>query len=106
MLAATSERLRCAGSAALLRCVRFHIAPRRSLSRVSRSAPRILAGLDVYKRQPYDSLYLLQHFMNNTFQSLDYQKLSSAAIVICLIMALIIGALLFADDRIGGSVEE
>ncbi len=55
---------------------------------------------------PYDSLYLLQHFMNNTFQSLDYQKLSSAAIVICLIMALIIGALLFADDRIGGSVEE
>ena len=23
---------------------------------------------------PYDSLYLLQHFMNNTFNSLDYQK--------------------------------
>ena len=57
-------------------------------------------------KYPYDGLYLLQHFMNNTFQSLDYQKLSSAAIVICLIMALIIGALLFADDRIGGSVEE
>lgn len=55
---------------------------------------------------PYDGLYLLQHFMNNTFQSLDYQKLSSAAILISLIMVIIIGLLLFVDDRIGGNIEE
>ncbi len=30
---------------------------------------------------PYSSLYMLQHFMNNTFASLDYQKLSAAAII-------------------------
>ena len=32
-------------------------------------------------KYPYDGLYLLQHFMNNTFESMDYQKLSSAALV-------------------------
>ena len=31
---------------------------------------------------PFDTIYMLQHFMNNTFRSLDYQKLSSAAIII------------------------
>ena len=30
---------------------------------------------------PYETLYMLQHFMNNTFKSLDYQKLSAAAVV-------------------------
>ena len=38
---------------------------------------------------PYDSLYMIQHFMNNTFNSLDYQKLSSAAIIMAIIMAAI-----------------
>ena len=55
---------------------------------------------------PVDGLYMLQHFMNNTFQSLDYQKLSSAAVVLCLIMIIIIGILLWADDRIGRGIEE
>lgn len=55
---------------------------------------------------PYESMYTLQHFMNNTFQSFDYQKLSSAAVVLCLIMIIIIGILLWADDRIGRGIEE
>ena len=55
---------------------------------------------------PFDSLYLLQHFMNNTFRSLDYQKLSSAALVMCVVMVLIIGVLFYADRRIGGDIEE
>lgn len=55
---------------------------------------------------PYDSMYTLQHFMKNTFRSLDYQKLSSAAIVLCLIMIVIIGLLLWADNRIGRGIEE
>jgi len=55
---------------------------------------------------PYESMYTLQHFMNNTFQSFDYQKLSSAAVVLCLIMIAIIGIMLWADDRIGKGIEE
>lgn len=55
---------------------------------------------------PYDSMYTLQHFMKNTFRSLDYQKLSSAAIMLCLIMIVIIGLLLWADNRIGRGIEE
>jgi multiple sugar transport system permease protein len=35
---------------------------------------------------PFGKLYMLQHFMNNTFNSLDYQKLSAAAIVMCIVM--------------------
>ena len=54
---------------------------------------------------PYDSLYMLQHFMNNTFKSLDYQKLSSAAIIMCLVMMVIIGILFIFEDKIGRDVE-
>ncbi len=55
---------------------------------------------------PYDSMYTLQHFMNNTFKGFDYQKLSSAAVVLCLIMIIVIGILLWADDRLGRGLEE
>ena len=55
---------------------------------------------------PYDSMYTLQHFMNNTFNNFDYQKLSAAAVVLCLIMIVIIGLLLWVDDRVGKGIEE
>lgn len=55
--------------------------------------------------RPYDSIYMLQHFMNNTFQSLDYQKLSSAAIIMSIIMIVIIGALFIAENKFGEDVE-
>ena len=55
---------------------------------------------------PYDSLYMLQHFMNNTFKSLDYQKLSSAAIIMSLVMVVIIGALFLVENHFGKDVEE
>lgn len=55
---------------------------------------------------PYDSMYTLQHFMNNTFKGFDYQKLSAAAIVLCLIMIVVIGILLWADNRVGRDIEE
>ncbi len=54
---------------------------------------------------PYDSLYMLQHFMNNTFQSLDYQRLSSAAIIMSAVMIVIIGVLFLAEDRFGRDVD-
>ena len=54
---------------------------------------------------PYGPLYMLQHFMNNTFKSLDYQKLSSAAILMAVVMIIIIGALFIAENRFGRDVE-
>ncbi len=55
---------------------------------------------------PYDSMYTLQHFMNNTFKNLEYPKLSSAAIVLCAIMIVIIALLLWVDNRAGRGIEE
>lgn len=55
---------------------------------------------------PYGDLYLLQHFMNNTFGSLDYQKLSAAAILMSLVMVVIIGILFVAENHLGKDVEE
>jgi len=55
---------------------------------------------------PYGPLYMLQHFMNNTFNKLDYQKLSSAAIIMSFVMVIIIGALFLAENRFGKDVEE
>lgn len=54
---------------------------------------------------PYDALYMLQHFMNNTFNLLEYQKLSSAAIIMSLVMVVIIGILFIAEYRFGKDVE-
>ncbi len=56
-------------------------------------------------KYPYDGLYLLQHFMNNTFESMDYQKLSAAALVMAAVMVIIIGLLFLVDNRLGKDVE-
>ena len=55
---------------------------------------------------PYDSLYLLQHFMNNTFNSLDYQKLSAAAVIMSLVMIVIIGLLFVVENYYGKDLTE
>ena len=54
---------------------------------------------------PLDGLYLMQHFMNNTFASLDYQKLSSAAVIMAVVMIIIIGFMFFIENRFGKDVE-
>ena len=54
---------------------------------------------------PYETLYTLQHFMNNTFDSLDYQKLSAAAVVMALVMVVLIALLFIAEDWFGKDVE-
>ena len=54
---------------------------------------------------PYDTLYMLQHFMNNTFKNLDYQKLSAAAILMCAVMIVLIGVLFLIEDKVGRDVE-
>lgn len=55
---------------------------------------------------PYKKLYMLQHFMNNAFNHLDYSKLSAGAIVMCLVMILIVGGLFFAEGKFDKSVED
>jgi len=54
---------------------------------------------------PFDSIYMLQHFMNNTFRNLDYQKLSAAAIIMSLVMIVIIGVLFLTENHFGKDVE-
>ena len=54
---------------------------------------------------PYDKLYMLQHFMNNTFNSLDYQKLSAAAVLFAAVMIVIIAVLMIAENKFGEDVE-
>lgn len=54
---------------------------------------------------PNENLYMLQHFMNNTFDRLDYQKMSSAAIVLCVVMIAIIGLLMWIDNKFGNDLD-
>jgi multiple sugar transport system permease protein len=55
---------------------------------------------------PYDTLYMLQHFMNNTFRNLDYQKLSAAAIIMSIVMIIIIGTMFLIENYFGKDMEE
>jgi len=54
---------------------------------------------------PYDSIYTIQHFMNNKFKSLDYQTLSAAAILMSVVMVIVIGILFVAENHFGKDVE-
>ena len=37
---------------------------------------------------PYDGLYMMQHFMNNMFNSADYQRLSAAAVLLAIVIVI------------------
>lgn len=54
---------------------------------------------------PYNTVYMMQHFMNNTFGNLDYQKLSAAAIMMSVVMVIIIGILFLTENHFGKDVE-
>lgn len=54
---------------------------------------------------PYENLYMLQHFMNNMFKALDYQKLSAAAVIMAAVMIAIIALLFRLEDILGRDVE-
>ncbi len=54
---------------------------------------------------PYEGLYMLQHFMNNTFGNFDYQKMSAAAVMLALVMVAIILLLFWVEDVFGKDVE-
>lgn len=54
---------------------------------------------------PFDSVYLLQHFMNNKFKSLDYQTLSAAAILLSLVMIVLIVILFWLEGHFSKDLE-
>ena len=54
---------------------------------------------------PYHTLYMLQHFMNNTFTSLDYQKLSSAAIIMFIVVSALVYIMYRVEDMYGRDIE-
>ncbi len=39
---------------------------------------------------PHESIYMLQHYMNNMFMALDYQKLSTAAIITSAVIIILV----------------
>ena len=55
---------------------------------------------------PYETMYMLQHFMNNTFKSLDYQKMSAAAVIMAVVMSIVIGVLFYLEGRLGKDLED
>ena len=52
---------------------------------------------------PHDSIYLLQHFMNNSFESLNYQKISTASVTLMagILLLVLAGGLLYILTRRG-----
>lgn len=55
---------------------------------------------------PVGTLYMLQHYMNNTFATADYQKLSTAAIYMSIVIIIIIGAMILIENHYGKDMEE
>ena len=54
---------------------------------------------------PYDGLYMLQHFMNNMFKHLDYQRLSAAAVFLAIVIVILIALLFLIENYFGKDVE-
>lgn len=54
---------------------------------------------------PYTGLYMMQHFMNNMFRELDYQRLSAAAVILALAMIVLIAVLFAVENWFGKDVE-
>ncbi|WP_051689377.1 carbohydrate ABC transporter permease [Butyrivibrio sp. AE2032] len=54
---------------------------------------------------PYHTLYMLQHFMNNTFGTLDYQKLSSAAIIMFIVVSALVYVMYRVENMYGRDIE-
>lgn len=50
-------------------------------------------------RYPDDSIYMLQHFMNNNFESLNYQRLSVSALLVFMIIFVLVIALFLMKFR-------
>ena len=54
---------------------------------------------------PYSGLYMMQHFMNNMFDKLNYQRLSAAAVLMAIGMIILIAVLFAVENWFGKDVE-
>lgn len=54
---------------------------------------------------PYSGLYMIQHFMNNMFENLNYQRLSAAAVLLAIGMIVLIALLFAIENWFGKDVE-
>ena len=54
---------------------------------------------------PHEALYMLQHYMNNMFRSLDYQNLSAAAILMSGVMVIIVAVMFYIEQKVGRDIE-
>ena len=50
---------------------------------------------------PHESIYMLQHYMNNMFSSLDYQKLTSAACIMAIVIVVLVYNMFIFERKIG-----
>jgi len=53
---------------------------------------------------PHESIYMLQHYMNNMFMSLDYQKLSTAAVMMAFVIVVIVFVLFRVEKKISQDI--
>ncbi|MDR3239050.1 MAG: sugar ABC transporter permease [Clostridiales bacterium] len=51
-------------------------------------------------RYPHNSIYLMQHFMNNMFSALNYQKLTAATCILVLVIGLVTQGLFWAERKV------
>lgn len=54
----------------------------------------------LYGAYPSPDIYMLQHYMNNQFLSLNMQKLSSAAYILFLVIGVVLLVLFYAQKRV------
>lgn len=54
---------------------------------------------------PHESIYLLQHYMNNVFNSLNYQKLSVASLIFAIFLISMVIALILGEKKIFARTE-
>lgn len=53
---------------------------------------------------PHESIYMLQHYMNNMFSSLDYQKLTSAACIMAIVIVLLVYSMFVIERKISKNI--
>jgi ABC-type sugar transport systems, permease components len=54
---------------------------------------------------PYFDIYMLQHFMNNNFSNLNYQRLSTAAFIIVVFIVMLVFFLFRIENRMGRELQ-
>lgn len=55
---------------------------------------------------PPDSLYVLQHYMNNMFLSLDYSRLSSAVYILTVVVVVVVVCLFGVEEKMAKNLHD